>query len=215
MRKLDRSSASVPVCLSCYQHGKHNWGNVTSEQKDEIQKSLEEMQGRRCAYCEGPVDALGRHIEHFRTKHGFPALTFDWSNLYWSCEQSDSCGRHKDHSSAPYNPDDLIDPCREDPDRFFRFRSDGTIQVRTDITEKEQRRAWETLRVFNLNPSHGRLRQMRKRALEAYKAQEPDILAVLETFESSERDAFIAEELKRTASEPFSAVIRHFFEQVA
>ena len=215
MRKLDRNSASPPVCLACYQHGKHNWGSVSSEHKDEIRVSLERMQGRRCAYCEGPVDTLGHHIEHFRAKGAFPKLTFDWSNLYWSCDKSDSCGRYKDHDSGPYDPDDLIDPCRENPDRFFKFRSDGTIQVRTDIPDKEQHRAKETLRVFNLNPSQGRLRQMRMRALEAYTAQEPDILAALETLDPSERDAIIADELARTASEPFSAVIRHFFEQVA
>jgi uncharacterized protein (TIGR02646 family) len=215
MRKLDRTSASAPVCLSCYQHGKHNWGDVQPAHKDLIRESLEEMQGRRCAYCEGPVDALGQHIEHFRTKHTFPSLTFDWKNLYWSCDQADSCGRHKDHDSGPYDPNDLIDPCREDPDRFFRFRSDGTIQVRTDITDNEQHRARETLRVFNLNPTHGRLRQMRKRALEAYRAQDPDILEALETFESADREVIIAGELARTSSDPFSAVIRHFFERVA
>jgi len=215
MRQLDRNSALPPVCLTCYQHGKHNWGSVSLEHKDEIRASLEKMQGRRCAYCEGSVDSLGHHIEHFRAKGAFPKLTFDWSNLYWSCDASDSCGRHKDHDSGPYDPDDLIDPCREDPDRFFKFRSDGTIRVRTDIPDKEQRRANETLRVFNLNPSQGRLRQMRKRALEAYTARDPDILAALETFEPSERDAIIADELARTASEPFSAVIRHFFAQIA
>ncbi len=215
MRKLDRDTAPAPICLSCYQHGKQNWGDLDPAHKQEIQQCLEKMQGSRCAYCEGPLDDLGRHIEHFRQKHVFPTLTFDWRNLYWSCDQTNSCGRYKDHDAGAYDPNDLIDPAQEDPDRFFRFRSDGTIHIRTaDLSDKDRRRASETLRIFNLNPEHGRLRQMRRRALEAYQAQEPDILYALQECTPAERDAFISDELARTASDPFSAVIRHFFEAV-
>ncbi len=215
MRKLDRDTAPAPICLSCYQHGKQNWGDLDPAHKQELRQCLEKMQGSRCAYCEGPLDDLGRHIEHFRQKHVFPTLTFDWRNLYWSCDQANSCGRHKDHDAGAYDPNDLIDPAQEDPDHFFRFRSDGTIHIRTaDLSDKDRRRASETLRIFNLNPEHGRLRQMRRRALEAYQAQEPDILHALEEFTPEERNAFISAELARTASDPFSAVIRHFFEAV-
>src|SRR4051812_18958917 len=125
MRWLDRNAVPAPACLATYQHGLHTWDDVTPLDKSHIRAALEQMQGRRCAYCEGSLDALGRHVEHFRRKHAahFPHLTFVWTNLYWSCDQADSCGRFKDHGAGAYDPDDLIDPCVEDPDRLFRFRS--------------------------------------------------------------------------------------------
>src|SRR5438105_4358499 len=110
MRKLDRGNVPAPVCLANYQVGAHTWNSLTYEDKEQIRQSLEQLQGRRCAYCEGSLDALGQHIEHFRRKGigHFPQFTFSWSNLYWSCYQDDSCGRFKDHSAGAYNPNDLI-----------------------------------------------------------------------------------------------------------
>jgi hypothetical protein len=68
MRKLDRASFATPPCLTNYQPGTHTWKDVTHADKAEIRQHLEQMQGRRCAYCEGSVDSLGQHIEHFRRK---------------------------------------------------------------------------------------------------------------------------------------------------
>lgn len=215
MRKLDRSLAKEPTCLSEYQHGTQKWDDVAAPHKTEIRTSLESMQGRRCAYCEGSVDVLGQHIDHFRCRHRFPKRTFDWQNLYWSCDKQDSCGRYKDNSAEAYAPDSIIDPCADDPDKFFRFRSDGTIQIRAGLSAADQRRASETIRVFNLDPAYGRLRQMRQRALEAYCARQPNILDALLDFDPDLRADFIAAELSCTAADPFASVIRHFFEQVA
>ncbi len=214
MRKLDRIGVPAPPCLARYQHGRDRWDDIGPADKEQIRAQLERMQGRRCAYCEGDLDALGRHIDHLRTRHAFPRLTFAWLNLFWSCDQSDSCGRHKDHDAGPYRPEDLLDPCEDDPDRFFRFRSDGTVQVRPGLSSADARRARETLRVLNLDPEHGRLRAMRRRALDVYCALEPGILECLATSSEIERREYIAEELRRAAGQPFSAVVRHFFEDV-
>jgi uncharacterized protein (TIGR02646 family) len=165
------------------------------------------MQGRRCAYCEGSLDALGCHIEHFRRKDGAhsPHLTFVWANLYWSCNQADSCGRYKDHGAGAYNPNDLVDPCLDDPDQFFRFRSDGTINVRHGLSVVEMRRAEETLRVFNLNPKWGRLRNMRKAAVSAYVTFADGSVV----FSLGELQEFFREELELAEALPFSTAIRH------
>lgn len=214
MRSLDRTAVAAPPCLGQYRHGTHTWGDVGPPDKQQIRAHLEQLQGRMCAYCEGPLDSLGQHIEHFRRKHHFPRLTFDWVNLFWSCDRDDSCGRFKDHDAGAYDSDDIIDPCLDSPDRFFRFRSDGAIDVRVDLSLRDEHRARETLRVFNLDPNNGRLRAMRRRALEAYQGLEPDILQALEDFSPAERGAFLAEEVARTCGEPFSSVIRHFFEDI-
>lgn len=218
MRKLQRNAVPAPACLANFQHGTHTWCDVGPAEKEEIRNSLEQLQGRRCAYCEGSLDVLGQHIEHFRRK-GIPAsqhLTFVWANLFWSCYQDDSCGRHKDSNpiTNSYDPNDLIDPCVSDPDVYFRFLSNGTIRIRAGLTVQQQKRAEETLRVFNLNPAYGRLRSMRERALEAYTSVERGILEALRDINEADRKEFIREEIEKTANDPFCTVIRHFFEEV-
>jgi uncharacterized protein (TIGR02646 family) len=207
MRRLDRTICTVPQCLGHYQHGQHTWDDVPSADKAQIRAQLEVMQGRRCAYCEGSLDALGQHIEHFRRKSANPALTFDWSNLYWSCDQNDSCGHYKDRGAGPYNVADLIEPCVDDPDRFFVFRADGTINIRSGLMPNDIWRAEETLRVFSLNPHWGRLRNMRQAAVSGY------VLLANEASEAgfslNEVQAYFANELAIAASLPFYTAIRH------
>jgi uncharacterized protein (TIGR02646 family) len=205
MRKLVRTTVASPACLAGYSHPVNRWDDVTSAAKQEIRVSLEAVQGRRCAYCEGDIGILGQHIEHFRRKRHFPHLAFAWDNLYWSCDQTDSCGHYKDHGAGPYNIDDLIEPCLHDPEAFFRFRSDGTISLRSDLTAGDRHRAEETLRVFNLNPKWGRLRNMRKAAVSGYvKMVDADV-----GFSADDWRDFFAEELERAAMHPFYTAIRH------
>lgn len=212
MRKLDRASVQCPPCLAEYQHGRDNWNCVLPEHKAQIRTHLERMQGPCCAYCEGPLDDLGRHIEHFRCKDRFPKLTFDWSNLYGSCKRDDSCGFYKDNTAAPYDVNVLIEPCQDEPDHYFKFYSDGTVRIRIGLSTAEQERAEETLRVFNLR--NHRLNAMRQRAFETYGAQEPGIFEALVDFDEDERRRFIEEEIARATTQPFSSVIRHSFEDL-
>jgi uncharacterized protein (TIGR02646 family) len=209
MRKLDRSSVTPPTGLSSYRHGRQNWGDISLAHKAEIRASLEEMQGRRCAYCEGSLDDLGEHIEHFCSRHAHPHLTFDWVNLYWSCDKDDSCGRHKDNSAGHFDVSDLVDPCADDPDRFFRFRSDGTIDICKNLDDGDIHRAEETIRVFNLDPDHGRLRHMRKGVVSGYIRN----VEAISELEPDDREDFVRDEIEQTKDLPFSTVIRHVFEQ--
>jgi uncharacterized protein (TIGR02646 family) len=80
MRRLDRSAVAAPACLAGYSHATHCWDDVTTGDKQQVRVDLEQMQGRRCAYCEGDIDTLGQHIEDFRRKRRFPQLTFAWNN---------------------------------------------------------------------------------------------------------------------------------------
>jgi uncharacterized protein (TIGR02646 family) len=210
MRKLNREDIDEPACLANYQHDHHRWDDVTREDKAQIRQQLEHMQGRRCAYCEGSLDALGRHIEHFRRKGHFPHLTFAWCNLYWSCDQQDSCGHYKDHGAGPYDVNDLINPCVDTPDTFFRFRTDGTINVRADLGAADKHKAEETLRVFNLNPQWGRLRNMRKSAVSAYVSFVDGCV----DFSAGELQDFFRDELAAAATSPFFTAIRHVLTEV-
>jgi len=208
MHWLDRNNVTAPACLVAYQYPGHTWEDVSGESKIEIRTRLEEMQGRRCAYCEGPLDLLGQHIEHFRRKGNghFPQLTFTWTNLYWSCDRADSCGHYKDRDAGAYDPDDLVDPCVDDPDQFFHFRSDGTINVRNGLSNDNRHRAEETLRVFNLNPLWGRLRNMRKAAVTPYLSM---VDGAAGEFSPQELQEYFSDELAVAVASPFFTAIRH------
>lgn len=207
MRKLDRILSSAPRCLGGYHHGTHSWDDMAPDHKAEIRTHLETMQGRRCAYCEGDIDVLGQHIEHFRRKNVHPSLTFDWDNLFWSCDQSDSCGHFKDHGAGLYNVADLLNPCSDDPDAFFIFQADGTISVRRGLSTSDQRRAAETLRVFSLDAQWGRLRAMRKAAVSGY-VDDADT-AFNEGWRPEEIRMFFETELEIARQLPFYTAIRH------
>jgi uncharacterized protein (TIGR02646 family) len=209
MRQLDRAAVPAPPCLAAYNHGVHTWSDLSGEHKAAIRARLETMQGRRCAYCEGSIDSLGQHIEHFRRKGdaAFRYLTFDWSNLFWSCDQNDSCGHFKDHGAGAYDPAELVNPCEDDPDRFFIFRADGTISARSGLTTQDEHRARETLRVFSLHPQWGRLRNMRKAAVTPYVSYVAD--ASSEGFSDDDIRELIAGELQAACDLPFYTTIRH------
>lgn len=205
MRKLDRTAVAVPPCLTQYRHGAQNWGDVVGEHKQQIRRHLEQMQGRRCAYCEASLDVFGQHIEHFRNKDEFPKLTFAWNNLYWSCDQNDSCGHYKEHGAGTYEIDLIIDPCIDDPDRFFRFRSNGTIDILSELSSQDEERASKTLKVFNLDPTAGRLRWERQKAVAYYAA----MVDGCSGFSADELQDFLEAELADAAQKPFFTAIRH------
>jgi len=211
MHKLQRGPA--PACLGNYRHGRDQWSDMLptpTEKTDEIWPALEAMQGQRCAYCEDGISNGKRHIEHFRqrTSSRYPQGTFEWSNLFGSCDRLTSCGKHKD-SCGTYNHQDLIKPDEEDPERFFLFVSDGTIQVRCGLAPSDVHRASETLRIFNLADKHGPLRYMRKRAVVGYLQSADEIRQIAESYPMEDWLPFLQEELASTAHLPFATAIKH------
>lgn len=215
MYKLDRTSASRPTCLDHYHYPENSWDELTDDDKKQIRASLQQMQGNRCAYCEGRI-YHGGHIEHFRRKNPkhFPQKTFAWDNLFLSCDSLDHCGHYKDRRDAPpYNPDDLIKPDVNDPDTFLYFHSSGEVLPRTSPNATETHRAEKTICVFNLNC--GRLTAERRRTIRAYIAGEPGILDELMQWDQQLRQDYINQEIAANRNKPYATVIRHFFEKVS
>jgi len=181
---------------------------MTFEHRAEIWLELEAMQGRRCAYCEASINDRDRHIEHFRQKDRDPRGTFDWDNLFGSCDRHESCGKHKD-SCGLYDPMLLIKPDTDDPDDYWVFVSDGTIAVRAGLNARQNVRAEESLRIFNLDAQNGRLRKKREAAVRPYRDTAE---ALVELFEQEGEEAWlllVEEELNATLHHPFSTAIRH------
>lgn len=139
----DRWSADEP-CIPSRDH------------REEIWTALLSMQGGVCAYCEADLQN-NRHIEHFAVRSRHPSLTFEWSNLFGSCNRTDCCGHYKDDACNPhrgYNLADLIKPDSEDPWHFLVFSSDGRVSVRDGLSGPDANRGQTTIDVFNLNAPH-------------------------------------------------------------
>ena len=209
MHLLRRGPA--PSCLAHYHHGAYNWtqNSPTPTERDEIRVELERMQGRRCAYCEGDLDVHGQHIEHFRQRERYPQGTFAWDNLFWLCEREDTCGKHKDKCGV-YPPSDLIKPDVENPEHFFLFASNGTIAIRSaTLTPVEQRRAAETLRIFNIDEVRGPLRYMRQAHCAGYLQTAEELQTIAAIWPPDDWLPFLEAELAQTSHLPFCTAIKH------
>lgn len=216
MRRIHRP-AEAPDCLAKFAHGRDTWDDVRSDDKAALWARLDPMQGNCCAYCEGDLDDLGRHIEHHCPKGRRPAGTFEWTNLLGCCDRADSCGHFKDSRDAPtYACGDLVDPSHDDPDKFFVIRTSGRIDVRPGLGERERARAKLTIKVLNLNLDQAKggrsLCAERRRVLETYLSQDPDLLQALEELEPEARAVYIAGEVASEANSPFGSILRHFFQ---
>lgn len=206
MHRLQRDPLA-PVGLSNYQHGLHQWGKgipLCAERKAIWDKLLPMQQGR-CAYCEGSLTESSRHIEHFRQRSRHPQGTFDWSNLFGSCNRNQSCGKHKDQCGE-YQNQDLIKPDVEDPEHFFVFLPNGSVRPRMDLTSGEDRRANETIRVFNLD---GVLRQIRQTEVAGYIQTAEEFAQMAQSFPEEDWLPMLREELANIAHLPYATAIKH------
>lgn len=213
MHKLDRAEVP-PDCLARFRHGLNQWTEVSAADREVIWAKLDAMQQGRCAYCEGFFPRRnGRyvaHIEHFQQQDRFPQGAFDWLNLFGSCDRQDSCGKHKDRCGT-YNPADLIKPDVEDPEVFFIFVVDGSIAIRQGLSEEQQHRAKETLRIFNLDAKYGALRQMRKSMVSGYQQTAEELLTWAIAY-PDEYPELLQQELDDVANLPFVTAIKHILQ---
>lgn len=205
MKKLNRPLPG-PVCLDSYKHGRDNWSSLNFECKQRIREELWSMQGEFCAYCERQTPHKSGHIEHFIQKGRVPSVTFDWKNLFWSCLDSTTCGKHKDHkANNSYADRDLIKPDVDDPSDFFSFSISGEMFPKRGASESIVKRATETIRVFNLNDLGGSLKS--RRAM-AFKTWEPEVDAILELIEEEEDSEDAIDLFEREVDDLFEEIQR-------
>ncbi len=213
MHKLDRSNIPVPQCLL---DPPQDFNDLRGAEKEEVRKALFAMQGERCAYCERRTGTGSKegHVEHFRNQAKHKDLTLDWNNLFWSCNDENTCGKHKDKCDRPIGPqarfdrEVIIDPCIDDPERFLIFVYTGNVRPRDGLSVTDHKRAEETLRVFQLDLSPY-LRKARADAVGPYVRlmkrsvpNDPDLLAYLQS------------ELNDVSESQFATAIKHFLEGV-
>jgi uncharacterized protein (TIGR02646 family) len=206
LHKLVRDPIA-PAGLTNYRHGQHNWSlnSPNAIERAEIWEKLDLMQGHRCAYCEIEIKDGDRHIEHYRQKRSYPQGTFEWANLFGSCNRLDTCGKHKDTCGA-YLHTQVIKPDLEDPEDFLVFSPDGSISAREKLSEIDRNRAVETIRVFGLNNT---LRQIRRSQLTGYIQTAEAFAELAEIFPMDEWLPEFEKELAAIAHLPFATAIKH------
>jgi uncharacterized protein (TIGR02646 family) len=213
MHRIDRAAVPVPTCLAAPAGSRYD--DLRGAEKEEIRAALLALQKHRCAYCERRTgeERDDGHIEHFRKQADRRDLDLSWSNLYWSCRDEKTCGKHKDKCDRPsgrlarFDPDDLIDPSAEDPTEFLLFVVDGTVRPREDMDAGSRRRAEETLRVFQIADS-AYLRRSRQdavrpylRAIDSLGRERPELIV-----------RYVQSEMEEIDSAPFATAIRQYLE---
>lgn len=118
-----------PVDLQAIARKGINWSSFAGSHAHRIVgDALYERQHHYCAYCEVFLEQkTDGHTEHLARRSDFPQRTFDWYNLFFSCNHIDSCGRFKDNSRIQFDVNDIIDPSRENPQDFFNYDRFGHI----------------------------------------------------------------------------------------
>lgn len=217
MHFLDRSLVDVPECLVAPAVDRV-YEDLTGGEKGQIRQALLDLQHYRCAYCErrtGDHRSYDGHIEHFRDQADHGSHTLDWDNLFWSCRDERTCGKHKDKcrkqagSQRFFDHAVLIDPSRDEPDDYLIFVSDGTVAPRSNLAEGANERAAETIRVFQLNES-AYLSRARHDAIRPYLSA----VTTLTTFGPEILHAYVKRELQQAENAPFGTAIRHFLNSV-
>ncbi|MBD5174421.1 MAG: TIGR02646 family protein [Bacteroidales bacterium] len=136
------------------------WTDFSVGQKSAYEKTRDYIaaneQAHLSAYTEKPLgDRV--HIDHFRKRNLYPALTFDYSNFlvddlndnYGACYKDNHAG---EITKATFEGDERIFcPVRENMADFIEFTIDGKMKPKTGLSAKETKRVNETIRVFNLN----------------------------------------------------------------
>ncbi|WP_176517537.1 retron Ec78 anti-phage system effector HNH endonuclease PtuB [Pseudomonas faucium] len=204
MRRLNRE-VEPPEGLRRYRHGRDQWSSITLEHRQGIWDKLDAMQGKRCAYCEADINHERRHIEHFRQRDRYPQGTFDWHNLFGSCNRTGTCGKLKDNCGL-YHHEDLIKPDIEDPEAFLVFTPNGSVQPRANLSARDRNRAEQTIRILGLN---GALTQIRLEQIRGHLDTAVMIAELAEEYPEDEWLPFLADELTLIIDLPFATAIKH------
>lgn len=157
----------------------HSWNQLEeTEEGQQVRSSTREYiltreQFNQCAYTELPLEyeKNDSHIEHLKRKDSafFPELTFEWTNLFVSCNFDDFGGRYKDEKYLKGKTRDdnalIINPSLENPSEYFELTNWGELTIKTDLQGIAKSKAEETIKAFNLN--HNSLQERRREIIQS------------------------------------------------
>jgi len=151
-----------------------NWEGLDAVVRTNTRKYiLEDEQSNQCAYTELPLEyeKNNSHIEHLKRKDSafYPELTFEWSNLFVSCNSDDFGGKYKDgkYLKGKTKADNalIINPSLENPNEYFELTNWGELTIKADLQGIAKTKAEETIKAFNLN--HNSLQDRRREMIQS------------------------------------------------
>lgn len=123
---------------------------VEKYRNTEIKQRLLVMFHDKCAFCESKITNVDYgDIEHFRPKSKFPELAVTWENLLLSCKRCNGTSQKSDHWPGPKEGGPLVNPCEENPDKFFEFVYDKKTKV--SFVKPKNQRGKVSEQIFGLN----------------------------------------------------------------
>lgn len=90
-----------------------SWEEISDIRSDLRKYILEKEQDNLCVYCEKKITSNREksNIDHFKTRNLFPHLTFEYNNLFVSCNNTEHCSNHKDKKGLNKEQfDELLTP---------------------------------------------------------------------------------------------------------
>lgn len=217
MKKLVRGNA--PLCLAQFKHGRDSWSVIKkNDLGKDIWEKLNIMQNGFCAYCECSLyknNSRG-HIEHFIQRDKDPRLTFDWGNLFGSCNNKNRCGTYKDNNQLA-KAIDLSKVCKPDmlsSGNLILFLNSGKVRPRNGLTTQDIELANNTIAVFNLN-GDSNLENSRRIAIDAEKSLSDEYWKLLADDNNGELaellEAELYKELIRIQNAEYSTALEHLW----
>ena len=133
--------------------------NAQSKYKHtDVKDALVAMFHGKCAYCESKVTHVTYGaIEHFHPKSEYPELTFEWSNLLFSCDVCNDAGHKGVKFPLDINGNPLlIDPTDgiTDPNTHLEFSWDAIAGLASVYGRDDRGETVEN--IFDLNGKRGR-----------------------------------------------------------
>lgn len=141
-------------------HKPQNWDSLDSGVRTNTRKYiLENEQFNQCAYTELHLkyENNNSHIEHLKRKSSafFPELTFEWSNLFVSCNSDDFGGKYKDETylkgKSKVDNKLILNVSLEKPKDFYKLTNWGELLLKDVLKGIEKSKAEKTIEAFNLN----------------------------------------------------------------
>ena len=140
------------------QEARSRWGSFSH--KSALNDLLMNEQYGLCAYSEINLEHhhLGVHIEHIQPKSRFPKRTFDYQNLVLSAlaisdletmDKASIFGGH--HKGSRFDPTLFISCLIDNSADYFTYLSNGYIEPKRTLSERDKEKAQYTINLLNLN----------------------------------------------------------------
>jgi uncharacterized protein (TIGR02646 family) len=144
-----------------------NWDDFHYIAQDVYNETREQIliieQNCMCGYTEIPIEeSIDVHLDHYKKKGMYPALTFDWDNLIAATYDDDFGANYKDGKFKIKETDYplIFNPVMENVENYFEYTIRGEIEPKSDISPVLKSKAQKTIEVFNL--THDTLRNRRE-----------------------------------------------------